>query len=85
MKTRSQAKSVQPTGIVTPPRANNPGGLINFRHVSAGVNECNEDGGPSSSFADGDFSDSGYSISKCNRRWSTYNIHISNLNASRIW
>ena len=68
MKTRSQAKSVQPTDIVTPPRAHSPGGLENFRQALAGVNEYHEEGGPSISFAEGNFSNSGYSFSKCKDR-----------------
>ena len=50
MRTRLQAQSVQPADLVTPPRVNSPGGLINFRQASAGVNEYGEDGGPSTSF-----------------------------------
>ena len=60
MRTRLQARSAQPADSVTPPRAHPPGGLGNFRQASAGVNEQNEERGPSNSFADGNFSDSGY-------------------------
>ena len=65
MITRLQAKSVQPTDSVTLPRAYPPGGLTNFQQALAGVNERNEDEGPSNSFAEGNFSDSGYVISRC--------------------
>ena len=58
MRTRSQTRSEQPTGLVTLPRAQTPGGLRNFRQASACVNEYNEDGGPSALFADGNFSNS---------------------------
>ena len=68
MRTRLQARSAQPAGLVTPPRAYPPGNLENFRQASAGVNEQNEERGPSNSFADGGFSDSGYSISRCKDR-----------------
>ena len=50
---------------MTPPRAHPPGGLENFWQTSAGVNNYNEDGGPSVLFAEGNFSNSGYAISKC--------------------
>ena len=45
MKTRSPAKSVQLTELVTPRRADPPGGLINFWQALAVVNgEDGEDG-----------------------------------------
>ena len=37
MKNRSQAKSVQPTELVTPARAKSPGDLINFWQALAAV------------------------------------------------
>ena len=68
MITRLQARSAQPADLVAPPTADPPGGLTNFRQASAGVNEYSDEGGPSSSFADGGFSDSGYSLSRCKDR-----------------
>ena len=50
---------------MTPPRPERPCGLINFQKVLSAVNEHGEDGGPSASFADGNFSDSGYSLPRC--------------------
>ena len=45
MNTRSQAKSVQLTELVTPPNAESHGGLINFRQALAGVKGLGENEG----------------------------------------
>ena len=50
MRTRSQAKSVQPTNLVISPMSQPSDDFINFQQTSEGVSEHGEDG---------------YSISRC--------------------
>ena len=64
MKTRRQATYVQPTDLVTTPRAQSPSGFINVRQNLA-VNEYGEYGGPFTSFVDDNFSGLRHFISTC--------------------
>ena len=59
MRTSSKANSVQLTDLVTPPRAEPFGSLINFRESTGVVNVDGEDQGHFASFPDGNFSDLG--------------------------
>ena len=65
MGTRLRAKPMQPIDFVTHSRAGSSVSLINFRQAAAGKNEHGQDGSPSASFANGSFSRSKYSISRC--------------------
>ena len=65
MRTRLQARPVQSTDLVTLPRAQPPGGLENFWQASAGVSDYKEEEGPSVSFAERNFLNSRYTMSKC--------------------
>ena len=64
-RTRLHAKSMQPTDLVAPSRAESSIGLISFQHASAGMNEHGEDVGSSASFGDRNVLDSGYSVCRC--------------------
>ena len=64
MGTRLRAKPMQPIDFVTHSRAGSSVSLINFRQAAAGKNEHGEDGSPAS-FANGSFSRSKYSKSRC--------------------
>ena len=65
MRTRLKAKSVQNRDLVTPSSDPSPSALINFQQALVSLNEHGVDGGPSASIADGIFSDSGCSTSRC--------------------
>ena len=64
-QTRSQARSAQPAGLVTSPRANPPRRILRSRQGNAGVVVNPGDGGPSFIAAVGTVSIAGLTFSSC--------------------